>query len=90
MEQVREAAQTVGADSFIERLPDGYDTVLEQGGMEAQEAKADSRRIQPSPLRCPLVRHQSLPSVPFIFFGLATTPPRPGRDIPFRFAKGAV
>ncbi len=39
MEQVREAAQTVGADSFIERLPDGYDTVLEQGGMELSQGE---------------------------------------------------
>lgn len=32
-EEVREAARMVGADAFIERLPDGYDTVLgERGG----------------------------------------------------------
>ncbi len=31
-EQVRAAAATAGADSFIRRLPDGYDTVLSQGG----------------------------------------------------------
>lgn len=31
-EQIRMAARAVGADSFIERLPNGYDTVLRQGG----------------------------------------------------------
>lgn len=39
MEQVREAAVIVGADSFIERLPQGYDTVLEQGGMELSQGE---------------------------------------------------
>ncbi len=39
MEQIQEAAQTVGADSFIERLPKGYDTVLEQGGMELSQGE---------------------------------------------------
>ncbi len=29
---IREAAERVGADGFIEALPDGYDTVLGQGG----------------------------------------------------------
>ncbi len=31
MEQVREAVRIVGADGFIERLPEGYDTILTQG-----------------------------------------------------------
>ena len=31
-ELARAAARTVGADAFIERLPQGYDTVLEQAG----------------------------------------------------------
>lgn len=31
-EQIRAAAVTAGADSFIRRLPQGYDTVLSQGG----------------------------------------------------------
>jgi ABC-type multidrug transport system fused ATPase/permease subunit len=31
-EQVRHAARTAGADSFIEALPDGYDTVLSDTG----------------------------------------------------------
>lgn len=39
MEKVREAARTVGADSFIERLPEGYDTVLAQGGMELSQGE---------------------------------------------------
>lgn len=39
MEQVREAAEMVGADSFIERLPEGYDTVLVQGGMELSQGE---------------------------------------------------
>lgn len=39
MEQVREAAEMVGADSFIERLPQGYDTVLVQGGMELSQGE---------------------------------------------------
>lgn len=32
--QIQEAAELAGAASFIERMPDGYDTVLEQGGLE--------------------------------------------------------
>lgn len=39
MEQVRKAAKIVGADSFIERLPDGYDTILAQGGMELSQGE---------------------------------------------------
>lgn len=39
LEQIREAARTAGADSFIERLPEGYDTVLEQGGMELSQGE---------------------------------------------------
>lgn len=39
MEQVREAAGIVGADSFIERLPEGYDTILTQGGMELSQGE---------------------------------------------------
>lgn len=31
-EKIRAAARTAGADSFIRRLPQGYDTVLTQGG----------------------------------------------------------
>lgn len=37
IEQVKEAAKIVGADSFIERLPEGYDTVLTHGGMELSQ-----------------------------------------------------
>lgn len=39
LEQVQEAARTAGADSFIERLPKGYDTVLEHGGMELSQGE---------------------------------------------------
>ncbi len=39
MEKVREAARIVGADSFIERLPEGYDTVLAHGGMELSQGE---------------------------------------------------
>lgn len=39
MEQIREAAGIAGADAFIERLPDGYDTVLEQGGAELSQGE---------------------------------------------------
>lgn len=38
-EQVRESAKVAGADGFIERLPQGYDTVLEQGGMELSQGE---------------------------------------------------
>lgn len=31
-ERIRAAAKTAGADSFIRRLPQGYDTILTQGG----------------------------------------------------------
>lgn len=39
MEQVREAAGIVGAESFIERLPEGYDTILTQGGAELSQGE---------------------------------------------------
>lgn len=39
LEQVQEAARTVGADGFIGRLPEGYDTVLSQGGMELSQGE---------------------------------------------------
>jgi len=38
-EQVRKAAELAGADGFIERLPKGYDTVLEQGGNELSQGE---------------------------------------------------
>lgn len=38
-DQLRDAAKAAGADSFIERLPDGYDTVLEQGGAELSQGE---------------------------------------------------
>lgn len=39
LEQIREAARTAGADSFIERLSDGYDTILTHGGMELSQGE---------------------------------------------------
>ena len=39
MEVVRRAAETAGADSFIERLPKGYNTVLNFGGMELSQGE---------------------------------------------------
>jgi ATP-binding cassette subfamily B multidrug efflux pump len=39
MEQIIEAARIAGADGFIARLPKGYDTVLEQGGMELSQGE---------------------------------------------------
>ena len=39
MEEVREAARIAEADSFIERLPNGYDTILEQGGLELSQGE---------------------------------------------------
>ena len=38
-EQVKAAARTAGADGFIGRLPQGYDTVLSQGGMELSQGE---------------------------------------------------
>ena len=38
-EQVENAARTAGADSFIRRLPKGYDTVLDQGGGELSQGE---------------------------------------------------
>ncbi|MDO5336375.1 MAG: ABC transporter ATP-binding protein [Eubacteriales bacterium] len=38
-EQVYEAARIAGAESFIERLPNGYHTVLEQGGNELSQGE---------------------------------------------------
>lgn len=38
-EQVRRAARIAGADGFIERLPHGYHTVLEQGGNELSQGE---------------------------------------------------
>ncbi len=39
MEEVKEAARIAEADSFIERLPNGYDTILEQGGLELSQGE---------------------------------------------------
>lgn len=37
--QIQAAARVAGADGFIARLPNGYDTVLEQGGMELSQGE---------------------------------------------------
>lgn len=39
LEQVKRAAKMAGADSFIRRLPDGYDTVLKQGGAQLSQGE---------------------------------------------------
>ena len=39
MGQIRRAAETAGADSFIGRLPEGYGTVLERGGLELSQGE---------------------------------------------------
>lgn len=39
MERIRQAARIAGADGFIERLPKGYDTILEQGGLELSQGE---------------------------------------------------
>lgn len=39
LEKIKEAAATAGADSFIRRLPHGYDTVLTQGGAELSQGE---------------------------------------------------
>lgn len=38
-EQVQKAAKMAGADSFIRRLPKGYDTVLKQGGAQLSQGE---------------------------------------------------
>ena len=38
-EQVRTAATIAGADSFISRLPEGYQTILNQGGNELSQGE---------------------------------------------------
>lgn len=38
-EKVEEAAKAVGADMFISRLPNGYDTVLQQGGAQLSQGE---------------------------------------------------
>lgn len=39
MEAVQEAAKIAGADGFIQRLPQGYETVLHQGGAELSQGE---------------------------------------------------
>lgn len=39
MEEIAAAAKTAGADGFIRRLPDGYETVLHQGGAELSQGE---------------------------------------------------
>lgn len=39
LDKIMEAAKTAGADSFIRRLPHGYDTVLVQGGAELSQGE---------------------------------------------------
>ena len=38
-EQVEKAAKMAGADSFIRRLPQGYDTILKQGGSQLSQGE---------------------------------------------------
>lgn len=38
-EQIEKAAKMAGADSFIRRLPQGYDTVLKQGGAQLSQGE---------------------------------------------------
>lgn len=38
-EQVERAAKMAGADSFIRRLPQGYDTILKQGGAQLSQGE---------------------------------------------------
>lgn len=38
-EKIREAAKVAGADAFIRRLPQGYDTVLSQGGAQLSQGE---------------------------------------------------
>lgn len=38
-EQVEQAAKMAGADTFIRRLPNGYDTVLKQGGTQLSQGE---------------------------------------------------
>ena len=38
-EKIKEAAKIAGAHGFIKRLPEGYDTVLEQGGDELSQGE---------------------------------------------------
>lgn len=38
-EKIKEAAKIAGAHGFIKRLPEGYDTVLEQGGGELSQGE---------------------------------------------------
>ena len=39
LEQIKQAAKMAGADSFIRRLPQGYDTVLQQGGAQLSQGE---------------------------------------------------
>ncbi len=39
LEEIISAAKVAGADSFIRRLPDGYDTILVQGGAELSQGQ---------------------------------------------------
>jgi ATP-binding cassette subfamily B multidrug efflux pump len=39
LEEIQAAAKTAGADSFIRRLPQGYDTVLSQGGQALSQGE---------------------------------------------------
>lgn len=39
MEAIKAAARTAGADAFIQRLPQGYETVLTQGGAELSQGE---------------------------------------------------
>ncbi|HZF75921.1 MAG TPA: peptidase domain-containing ABC transporter, partial [Acetobacteraceae bacterium] len=53
MEQVAEAAREAGADAFIRRLPQGYDTLLEEGAVNLSGGQRQRLAIARALLRRP-------------------------------------
>ncbi len=49
-EQVEQAAEAAGAAGFMEQLPDGYDTIPEQGGMELSQGERQLLTMRDSDL----------------------------------------
>ena len=62
-ERIRAAAKTAGADSFIRRLPQGYDTILTQGGAALSQGERQLLTIARAVLQKILILDEATSSI---------------------------